>query len=70
MVGAGLGAAIVPQPRKALLEVHRVREVRLGKGGPTRQIALVRRRSDVGNRNIDAVLGALASASAHEHSRT
>jgi DNA-binding transcriptional LysR family regulator len=62
MVGAGLGVSIVPQPRKALLEAHGVRALALGRGGPTRQIALVRRRADAGNRNIDAVFRALAEA--------
>lgn len=64
MVGAGLGVSIVPQPRKPLLEAHGVRALALGRGGPTRQMALVRRRADMGNRNIDAVLRALVSASA------
>ena len=59
---AGLGVSIVPRPRKALLEAHRVREVPLGRGGPTRQIAVVRRRADSGHRNIDAVCRALVSA--------
>lgn len=59
MVSAGLGVSIVPQPRKALLEAHGVRELAL-KNGPGRQIALVRRRADLGNRNIDAVHRALA----------
>lgn len=62
MVSAGLGVAIVPQPRKALLEAHHLREVRLGKAAPTRQIAVVRRGSDAGNRNLDAVARALAEA--------
>jgi DNA-binding transcriptional LysR family regulator len=62
MVSAGLGVSIVPQPRKALLEAHGVREVSLGRSGPTRQIALVRRRADSGNRNIDAVFHALVAA--------
>lgn len=62
MVSAGLGVSIVPRPRKALLDAHGVREVRLGKNGPTRQIAFVRRRADSGNRNIDAVFDALAAA--------
>ena len=62
MVSAGLGVSIVPRPRKALLEAHRVRQVPLGRGGPTRQIAVVRRRADSGHRNIDAVCRALVSA--------
>jgi DNA-binding transcriptional LysR family regulator len=62
MVSAGLGVSIVPQPRQALLEAHGVRALGLGRGGPTRQIAVVRRRADAGNRNIDAVAGALAAA--------
>lgn len=55
MVSAGLGVSIVPRPRKALLETHGVRELSLGRGGPARQVAVVRRRADSGNRNIDAV---------------
>ena len=62
MVGAGLGVSIVPQPRKALLDAHGVREAGLGRGGPTRQIAVVRRRADAGNRNIDAVFHAVVAA--------
>jgi DNA-binding transcriptional LysR family regulator len=61
MVSAGLGVSIVPQPRKALLDAHGVRELRL-KGGPTRQIAFVRRRPDAANRNISAVYSAVAAA--------
>jgi DNA-binding transcriptional LysR family regulator len=62
MVAAGLGVSIVPQPRKALLEAHRVRALSLGRGAPIRQIAFVRRRADTGNRNIDALCGAFAAA--------
>src|SRR5918993_5253672 len=62
MVSAGLGVSIVPQPRKALLEAHGVRALGLGRGGPTRQIAVVRRRADAANRNIDAMSQALAAA--------
>ena len=40
MVSAGLGVSVVPQPRKALLDAHGVREHRL-KGAPARQIAFV-----------------------------
>ena len=58
MVSAGLGVSIVPQPRKALLDAHGVRELPL-KNGPARQIALARRGADLGNRNIDAVFRAL-----------
>lgn len=64
MVSVGLGVSIVPQPRKALLDAHGVRELSLGKNGPTRQLAVVRRSADADNRNIDAVSQALASACA------
>ena len=62
MVSAGLGVSIVPEPRQALLEAHGVRALSLGRGGPTRQIAIVRRRADAANRNIDAMSQALAAA--------
>ena len=61
MVSAGLGVSVVPQPRKALLDAHGVRELRL-KGAPTRQIAFVRCRPDADRRNLNAVCDALAAA--------
>jgi DNA-binding transcriptional LysR family regulator len=64
MVSAGLGVSIVPRPRKALMAAHNVREVRLGKAGPTRQIAFARRRADWGHRNIDAVFKVFAAVHA------
>jgi len=64
MVAAGLGASIVPRPRQPLLDAYAVREVPLGRHGPTRQIALVRRHADAEHRNIDAVWQALRSACA------
>lgn len=62
MVSAGLGVSIVPQPRKVLLEAHGVREVGLGKNGPTRQISFARRSADTDSRNLDALFDALVSA--------
>jgi DNA-binding transcriptional LysR family regulator len=64
MVSAGLAVAVVPQPRRALLEAHHVAELALGRRGPSRQIALVRRAADSDDRNIDAVGEALAGACA------
>ena len=61
MVAAGLGATVVPRPRKPLLDAYAVREVRLGKEAPARQIALVRRSTDTDNRNLDAVFDAFAA---------
>ncbi len=69
MVAAGLGVSVVPQPRQQLLDAHGVREVSLGKTGPARQIALVRRPADSENRNIDAVFQALTDAYALGRSR-
>lgn len=61
MVSAGLGVSVVPRPRKALLDAHAVREVLLGRGAPTRQIAVVRRAADADSRNVDAVEQAFAT---------
>ena len=69
MVSAGLGVSIVPQPRKALLDAHGVREVSLAKSGPSRQIALARRAADADNRNIDALYRALCAAYAIDKDR-
>ncbi len=60
MVSAGLGVSIVPQPRQALLDAHRVRAVELGRRRLSRQIAFVARRADAESRNASAVLEALA----------
>lgn len=61
MVSAGLGVAVIPQPRQALLDAHAVRTLRLGAGAPRRQISLLRRAADADDRNIHAVLAAFAS---------
>lgn len=61
MVGAGLGVSVVPLPRAAQLEAHAVQALRLGRQGPTRQIALARRKADADSRNIDAVHAAFAT---------
>lgn len=61
MVSAGLGVSVVPRPRKALLDVHGVREVSLGRSGPTRQIAFVRRSADSENRNIAAIYSTMTT---------
>jgi len=62
MVSAGLGVSIVPRPRQLLLDAHGVRAISLGRNSPARQIALVRRRADGENRNIDAVFNAFVAA--------
>ena len=59
MVSAGLGVSIVPQPRQALLDAHRVRAVALGRRRPARQIAFVARSADAEDRNVAAVADAL-----------
>ena len=62
MVEAGLGVSVVLEPRRALVDAHRVRMVDLGRRCPTRQIAAVRWRADADKRNVDAVVEALAFA--------
>lgn len=63
MVAAGLGVSVVPRPRPALLDAHGVRAVGLGRAGPTRQIAALRRAADAESRNLEAVSRALVAAS-------
>jgi DNA-binding transcriptional LysR family regulator len=62
MVAAGLGATVVPRPRQPLISAYAVRELRLGRSAPTRQIALVCRGVDWEDRRIVAVRGALSEA--------
>jgi len=62
MVAAGLGVTVVPRPRHPLLSAYAVRELRLGRNPPTRQIALVCRAVDPKDRRIVAVRAALSEA--------
>jgi DNA-binding transcriptional LysR family regulator len=64
MVSAGLGVSVVPRPRVALLESHRVIEVALGRNAPSRELSFVRRAADAEDRNAEAVLDALKDACA------
>jgi len=62
MVAQGLGVAVIPQPRRPLIEAYAVREVDLGMRAPSRRISLVWRSSDEDNRNVEAAAQAFASA--------
>jgi DNA-binding transcriptional LysR family regulator len=62
MVAAGLGVTVVPRPRQQLMSAYAVRELRLGRNAPTRQIALVCRGLDRGDRRTAAVRAALSEA--------
>lgn len=62
MVAQGLGVSVVPQPRRPLIQAYAVREVSLGNRAPVRKLSLVWRSSDDGNRNVDAVAQAFATA--------
>lgn len=54
MVSAGLGVSIVPQVGP-ITEIHRVRQISLGKNAPSRQISFVCRASDTDNRRVMAL---------------
>jgi DNA-binding transcriptional LysR family regulator len=62
MVAAGLGVTVVPRPRQPLISAYPVRELRLGRNAPTRQIALVCRGVDREDRRTAAVRAALSEA--------
>lgn len=62
MVAAGLGVTVVPRPRQPLMSAYAIRELRLGRNAPTRQIALVCRGVDREDRSIAAVRAALSEA--------
>jgi DNA-binding transcriptional LysR family regulator len=62
MVAAGLGVTVVPRPRQPLMSAYAVRELRLGRSAPTRQIALVCRGSDREDRRIAATRAVLSEA--------
>lgn len=62
MVAAGLGVSVLPKLRADLLATYAVREIGLGKDAPVRQMVMVRRAADAGNRRIDAVEGVFVGA--------
>ena len=55
MVSAGLGVSVVPLPRDPLRSAYPVRQIGLGRQGPTRQIAFVCRSGDRDRRRVIAV---------------
>ena len=55
MVSAGLGVSVVPLPRDPLRSAYPVRQIGLGRQGPTRQIAFVCRAADRDSRRMTAV---------------
>jgi DNA-binding transcriptional LysR family regulator len=55
MVSLGMGVTVVPQPRRPLIDAYSVTEISLGRTAPFRRISLVWRRSDDGDRRIEAV---------------
>lgn len=62
MVAAGVGVSVVPALRDDVRRIYRVNEVSLGRGGPSRQIAMVCRNADGENRRVQAVLRAFQEA--------
>lgn len=62
MVAAGLGISVLPRLRPEQRAHYPVREIGLGRDAPVRQMVLVRRAADAGNRRIDAVERALVAA--------
>ncbi|MFS8980976.1 LysR family transcriptional regulator [Cupriavidus necator] len=63
MVSLGMGVTVVPQPRRPLIDAYSVTEIRLGHNAPFRRISLVWRRSDDGDRKIEAVAEVFARLS-------
>jgi DNA-binding transcriptional LysR family regulator len=55
MVSAGLGVSLIPVPRDPLRGAYPVREIRLGRHAPMRQIAFVCRAADQEKRRVTAV---------------
>jgi len=64
MVESGVGVSVLPRLRARIRDSHRIREVRLGRGGPVRQTAFVQRTSDSEKRTINAVKAAFVEVAA------
>lgn len=62
LVAAGLGVSVIPELRDELRAVYPVREIELGAGAPTRQIAFVCRGADAANPRLEPVRRAFESA--------
>jgi DNA-binding transcriptional LysR family regulator len=62
MVSEGLGVSVIPRPRAPLRRAYDVREVPLGPGGPSRQVAWLCRKADAEDRRHACVFDALAQA--------
>jgi DNA-binding transcriptional LysR family regulator len=62
VVSAGLGVSVIPELREELRAAYPVREISLGAGAPTRQLAFVCRAADAANPRLHVVLAAFADA--------
>ncbi len=62
MVSLGMGATVVPKPRRPLIHAYAVKEIALGRAAPSRCISLVWRSSDDGSRRLDVVISAFGAA--------
>lgn len=62
MVSAGVGVSVIPELRDDVRRTWPVREVELGRRGPTREVALVCRAGEADDRRILAVLRAFEAA--------
>ena len=62
MVSLGMGFSVMPRPRRSLLDSHAVREMPLNERTVGRQISMVWRQADDGNRNVAAVTDAFVEA--------
>lgn len=66
MVSAGLGVSVIPKLKRPVADMHRVRQISLGRNAPTRQISFVCRGADAENRRVLALKEALIHAYASE----
>ncbi|GAP34437.1 LysR family transcriptional regulator [Piscinibacter sakaiensis] len=64
MVSAGVGVSVIPELRDDLRRAYPVRELPLGRRGPTRQIVLVCRAREAEDRRVQALRQAFQSATA------
>lgn len=62
MIESGAGVSVLPRLRPQILASHKVREVRLGRGGPVREMVFVRRAADSERRALVAVEAAFGWA--------
>jgi DNA-binding transcriptional LysR family regulator len=70
MISAGLGISVLQMPDPAVLQIHPMRVIKLGRSAPVLTLSLAARKTDDDNRLVDAVRQAMRVALASYRRRS